>query len=500
MYLGDRGRRVVLLEFGGDVAVAQSIEQSAHLNEGVAEELPFNGLQRGRARVLGGTTQLWDGECMRLHEIDLRPREWIPGSGWPISLSDLDRYYILAENWLELSGRGYSGDRWLSHPKLPVLGWDREYLVHGFTEYSPRPYLGSRFRESIARHPNIFGILNATVTAIKVAAGRACGVEVACTAGRRETIDASVIALAAGTIENTRLLQLSDPEGVGLGWGRSHTGKFLQDHPIIRTGEVFPRDYRVLQDRYAELHQHGRRLFPKVLLSPSAQQRYQLLDAAAVFEHEYDDHALDAARRLLRALRRRERPTHGLHDALIASRAAIPVAQGLYRRYIRGLSYTGVKPRHIWLQVWVEQAPRPDRYIKLGDTRDALGQRQAVVRWSCEQSEIDTSRRLTRWIAGELKRLGVATVTEAPSMTDDVAWRSSVRDAFHPAGTTRMARGPEDGVVDADLQVFGVEGLFVVGGSVFPASGYGNPTLTIVALAHRLAEHLSKVRVGADAI
>lgn len=54
-----------------------------------------------------------------------------------------------------------------------------------------------------------------------------------------------------------------------------------------------------------------------------------------------------------------------------------------------------------------------------------------------------------------------------------------------------MARTPRDGVVDTDLQVHGVRGLFVVGGSVFPTSGYANPTLTIVALALRLADHLA---------
>lgn len=46
------------------------------------------------------------------------------------------------------------------------------------------------------------------------------------------------------------------------------------------------------------------------------------------------------------------------------------------------------------------------------------------------------------------------------------------------------------GVVDKNLKVFGVNDVYVCGSSVFPTVGYSNPTLTIVALALRLAEHL----------
>jgi choline dehydrogenase-like flavoprotein len=126
----------------------------------------------------------------------------------------------------------------------------------------------------------------------------------------------------------------------------------------------------------------------------------------------------------------------------------------------------------------------------LARTRDSLGLQQAVVHWRCDDEELATTRRLTRWIAEDLERLGIARVRELPAMWDDGAWRASVRDGFHPAGTTRMADDPRHGVVDPNLQVHGVRGLYVVGASVFPTSGYANPTLTVVALAFRLVAHL----------
>jgi choline dehydrogenase-like flavoprotein len=60
-------------------------------------------------------------------------------------------------------------------------------------------------------------------------------------------------------------------------------------------------------------------------------------------------------------------------------------------------------------------------------------------------------------------------------------------------GTTRMSEDPANGVVDSNCRVHGVKNLFVAGSSVFPSVGFSNPTLTIIALACRLADHLNNV-------
>jgi choline dehydrogenase-like flavoprotein len=61
---------------------------------------------------------------------------------------------------------------------------------------------------------------------------------------------------------------------------------------------------------------------------------------------------------------------------------------------------------------------------------------------------------------------------------------------YHPSGATAMANTPDDGVCDPDLKVFGLENLYLVSNSVFPHMGANPPTLTIAALALRLAAHL----------
>jgi choline dehydrogenase-like flavoprotein len=63
----------------------------------------------------------------------------------------------------------------------------------------------------------------------------------------------------------------------------------------------------------------------------------------------------------------------------------------------------------------------------------------------------------------------------------------------HHMGTTRMHPEPTSGVVDAQCRVHHLSNLFISGSSVFPTTGHANPTLTIVALAIRLADHLKRL-------
>ena len=79
------------------------------------------------------------------------------------------------------------------------------------------------------------------------------------------------------------------------------------------------------------------------------------------------------------------------------------------------------------------------------------------------------------------------------SQTDDPdTFPDQLVGGNHHLGTTRMADSPRDGVVDRNGRVHSVSNLFVAGSSVFPTAGTNTPTLTIVAMALRLAGHLKK--------
>jgi choline dehydrogenase-like flavoprotein len=100
-------------------------------------------------------------------------------------------------------------------------------------------------------------------------------------------------------------------------------------------------------------------------------------------------------------------------------------------------------------------------------------------------------KRLAELVGDEFARVGLPRPEAAPWMSDMTGWSRHVLDRAHQIGTARMGADEEAGVVDTDCRVFGLENLFVAGSSVFPTSGHANPTLMIVALAIRLADHLA---------
>jgi choline dehydrogenase-like flavoprotein len=62
----------------------------------------------------------------------------------------------------------------------------------------------------------------------------------------------------------------------------------------------------------------------------------------------------------------------------------------------------------------------------------------------------------------------------------------------HLVGGCRMGTSPESSVIDADHRAWEVPNLFIADGSVMPTQGSANPALTIMALASRLAERLTR--------
>jgi choline dehydrogenase-like flavoprotein len=164
------------------------------------------------------------------------------------------------------------------------------------------------------------------------------------------------------------------------------------------------------------------------------------------------------------------------------------------------------------ISVVFEQSPHPDSRITLAGSRDAFGMRQLRLDWRLDEFDrrsFATAVRLLSVEAGR-QRLGRFWLRPALRRTDlddpetirfDLPAESpdqtlhqldtELRWGCHHMGTTRMHTDARRGVVDADCRVHGVENLYVAGSSIFPTAGISNPTLTIVALALRLADHLA---------
>ena len=130
----------------------------------------------------------------------------------------------------------------------------------------------------------------------------------------------------------------------------------------------------------------------------------------------------------------------------------------------------------------------PDSRVTLSDQRDVLGLRRIRLDWRLSTHDRHSIIEHIRSLALEIGALGIGRMFI--DVGDPDGWPEIVRGGAHHMGTTRMHDDPHKGVVDRNCRLHGCDNLYVIGGSVFPTSGAANPTLTIVALTLRLADHL----------
>ena len=489
------GVKVLILESGGLVEEPESDAQSEIESIGAPRVMEQTVV---RNRIFGGSSHTWSGKCAPFDDIDFEARPWVPFSGWPICRANLNPYLDRAASYVGIAPR-HDQHVWtlLGRPQpnpqvdteiLRPFFWQMSQDDSSSLDYAMR--FGKRFLSSPATNVSI--LLHATVKHITTneTGTQLTSVEVTNPEGGVIIVRPKALVLCAGGIENARLLLCSNrivSEGVG---NRNDlVGRFLMDHPRCILGEFALRHSKPLRYCYGlyRLNSEGRgRLFLHGLaLSPKLQRKMQLLNCAAWLQ---DDKAFDdpwaAVKRLISGPDR-----HIMRDTWYFLSQPGLVVRGLGDRFIRRSGITR-KIQRLFLHCIVEQRPDPESRIRLSDRKDKLGMPLPQLNWKISDQEKATVATFGKLIADEFKRIGLP----GPELTE---WVRSGRhdqaefiDVAHPSGTTRMARDPREGVVDANCQVHGVDGVFIAGGSVFPTNGHANPTLMIVALSIRLADRL----------
>jgi choline dehydrogenase-like flavoprotein len=459
-----------------------------------------------RARYFGGTSNLWAGRAMWLTRLDLRRREWVRHSGWPISYDELSRFHPQAATMLKLPAeksveaiasmsRTHPIERWLvnNHDLQPnVSVWGKKPIRFGRV-----------YRRQLEASRNISIYTNATVTSIDL--NQAGNHVESCTGGtlggKTIRLRAKRFVLACGGLETARLLLASrsvQPRGIG----NEHdvVGRYYMDHPRAVFGRVrLSRPLKLpgllgvpLVDGMAQVG---------IQLSPQVQQRERLLNTYLTLERQWSDQTARAyqsfvhtAKIVLRkgyagmrfSLSRAELARIPELIYLLAPRELMPHPFYRIARQLKDRVSSGAVD--LVLVNYCEQAPNPQSRVYLGTAADRFGMPRLVLNWVIGRHETETLMRLHEILDDHLRQSGLGRVDHPDG--EDLRYT----DASHHLGTTRMSADPRDGVVDADCRVHGVANLFIASGGVFPTAGHANPTLTIVALAARLGAHLKAAR------
>ena len=436
---------VVIFEAGG----LNFSDTSQAFYKGVTEGDPYFDLDATRLRFFGGSSNHWAGWCRVLDAIDFEAKPHVPDSGWPIKRSDLEPFLDKVHDILDLvpfkPDKPISDDiRWVQLIKSPAVRF------------------GEKFREEINQSDTIALVLNTYVTELVGDGKRVTAAKVSSQGAEAGQFSSTTFVVCTGGLENSRLLLWSNvktsggvvPEPTAL-------GRYWMEHPQFEGGDAI-----LFNSSMFEHDTQGEAFF-----SPSAKAIH-------------DRQILNFGIRLI------EQPYPAL-KAMIADLAcqapdmAEWVAKGL-RQHLRCAAQ---------LYVGWEQSPIFSNHVALHPTeKDAAGVPRIDLHW--KKGELER-----RTLLEGLKLFGETLMTKNLGRVRIEEWVASGQDyptdqelaGHHHMGGTRMGDDPKKSVVDRNCKVHGMENLYVGGSSVFTTSGQCNPTTTIVTLALRLGDHLTKV-------
>jgi hypothetical protein len=514
--LDGSGVEVLLLEAGG---LHLDAADSDELYRGTANA-PHPNPSEFRRVVFGGTTGTWGGRCVPFDPIDFEKRDYVAQSGWPISYSAIASYYPHAMAYCDAGAFEFGVKNSLPHgvlPTIPGLLDDSVLLADRIERYSLPTDFGKRYRAKIARSANVRAIINSRCISLNRRPGEARidSLSIVSRGGNRRLVRSRLFILAVGGIETVRLLRLSDPDGKGLGNNSDHLGRFYGCHFENTLGRLVVDRGRPAFDFEKTLD--GVYCRRKLQFSSAAQRRYQLLSSAFRLHFpSYSDAAhgssiLSMIYLAKSSLIKEHRAIlqHGSEPAVQSPAIAHlrNVALGLpslshfayqwaFRRHLatRKLPYTLVKNRDgsYPLEFNSEQTPQASSRITLSNELDRDGLKRVHVDWRLSEDDVLAAQRgflLLREILSRHSwcRLEIDEGNLLPAI------RHSVPLGGHHMGTARMSETASDGVVDSNCAMFEVPNLYIAGSAVFRTNSHANPTLTIVALALRLAEHLKAI-------
>ena len=493
--LARRNRKVIVVESGG-TSFDPDIHQLNDIDDAGGR---YSRALTGRYRGLGGSSSRWGGRMIPIAGFDQGMRDHIEQPEWPVAPHILGRYQQELEA-LFCVGHDPFDDLDAAAPGAAGLlvdtGGDfvtRWAKCPTFKRCNIVSVLGKEIRSN----PNITVWLNATVCGFDVdaEAGKLRGITAKSLYGHELTVHAEEFAIAAGTIESTRLLLLLDDASNNRAFEQTDAlGRYFQDH--------LKAEVAVVDRKRADFSNHllscrfvrGTRRDLHLELSGSAQREDGVSSGFIYVAMDMGDSGLAAIKSIAKGVQSQKVDTR--HIGTAVKDVGLLAKSAFWRLWHKQLY---VPPAvDLRLMSLVEQLPDPGNRIALSAKTDQLGVRKALLHWNVqprdERTFRSTARRLkTYWSRAGLDQL--APLIWAPGVANpDRQIIDAAEACAHPSGSTRMGTNPATSVVGPDLRCHHVPNVAVASASVFPTAGSANPTFTIMQLALWLAD--SYMRFG----
>ena len=487
---------------------------------------PRNELTAGRCRQLGGSSNFWeiqiDDEDVAKNifnvrhvipdEIDFQKRDAIPYSGWPFERSYLMPYYERAQKICKIGPLSYAAEDWETADR-PQLNLSDQGIESRIFQFGPRAAFTHDYIEELRNTPNVDIYTHANaIELLPHSDGKIVEtVRVATSANKGFSVIAKTFILATGGMENARLLLLSDRVHTsGIGNQNDLVGRFYMDHPAFNFGLFKPKNSRLFNKMgLYDLHRaQGTAAMARLIFSEETVRKEKLLNVGLALVPQIkglETQSVVFLRKFTQSIRNRNLSpkTFGYLQKSLSNPdeifsylrfRAFKLKQPIYNTMRGGWSSLPNNDRRFfafYIAAQTEQSPDPNNRISLSKRKDYLGYPRTKLTWTWKQSDIESINRSQELLRQAVVKSNLGEFQ--PQFELSMGGRPYIASPHHHLGTTRMHDSPHQGVVDRNCKVHGITNLFIAGSSIFPTGlGYANPTLTIIALATRLADHIKK--------
>jgi glycine/D-amino acid oxidase-like deaminating enzyme len=468
--------RVLVIETG-HLSLDPALQQ---LNQVEFTGKPLLSAVDGRKRAVGGTTLAWGGQSLPFSQLDFEHRPWVPNSGWPIDGRSLWRHYQNANRAMGIDDLDYE-DEIFRQLGIQPLPFDREQIRFHFSKWAPDP----NFRRIFAREidEQITVLCNCSLADVELEGANVRAVICRNRQGDSRRFPCSRLILAAGGLESVRLVlwmqarhRFLPPESA------RRLGTGFMEHPSIYAGAVTTAEPYRFQKSFNTQVWRRRRYSIRLSAAEKWQRRHRHLNVTAAFVMQRPDDAFDPYTEF-----RDFAKVWATRGALRLTAASLGATAWALARD-RFIYKHGASPT---LSICAEQEPSSASSLRLADTSDAFGMPRLSLHWDLSPATWQTIAAFAAVVGSEISRLGLGRLELRPELKEASAPRVDLLyDIGHHMGGTAMGERGSHSVVDPDLKLQGLSNAWLCSGSVFPTGSHSNPTLTVLALADRLAEHL----------
>lgn len=460
---------IAVLEVGG----ARGSKDLSYINSG--REF---GLRSTTAYRTGGTSNLWHGVLSPLDPIDFKRGD---KSLWPIAYSEYFDWAKKAAKKLGVSQpETYEYSRFLNDYSAEL-----RKLNIGFNVVKPKcfyqPLPAHKYSSDIKRLIKkglIKYFPNSCALELIIEDSKVAGVKFGSSNGEIKEIYANVVVVGTGALETPRLLLNSGVENEFLGKG-------LMDHPMANLCQIEFRE-KSRAYLYSAMKINSNLVIKSGLVfSEEVQKEFDLPNHCFYLRPSFSkgiDNKSEKVKLSLLAIKDLKISLKDIWFLITNINLALQVL--LYK--------TSYKATFKYADLFFvsEQRPYNESFVGLSEELDKWGYRRALVNWKVSKADSES-------IVKAYEILKEQVFTEDKFIftheLNDLNWEENYTSAAHHVGTCRMAKNADEGVVDSNLKVFGIDNLYICDGSVFPTAGNVNNGLTIAALAMRLANHIDNL-------